>query len=125
MSPYSVTHLWEHFRGGVHALANGDLPLRERLVPVLQQVLIRFDNPEGFDPILRPIWNAIRKLCSTNQDPEKGSVNASISSIPDEDLQWLVDAFVDMAAWIERHIDDELADAVVREKHIPPHLCGN
>lgn len=125
MDRYSVTHLWEHFRGGVHSLADGDRPLRERLVPVLQQVFIRFSNPDGFDPILRPIWNAIGKLCLTHQDPQKGDIDASISRMSDTDLQWLVDAFVDMAAWIERQIDDELADAVVREKDIPQHLRGN
>jgi hypothetical protein len=59
------------------------------------------------------------------QDSERGSVEASIRSMSDEDLRWLVDAFVDMASWIERQIPDDLADAIVREKPIPSRLHGN
>jgi hypothetical protein len=125
MSPYTVTHLWEHFSNGVHSLAHGERPLRERFVPAVQQVMMRFRNPEGFDPILRPTWFAICKLCSTHQDPELGSIEASIRAMSDEDLRWAVDAFVDMANWIERKIPDELADAIMSEKHIPSHLLEN
>lgn len=120
-----MQHLWEHFSGGVRALAHGERPLRDRIVPVLQQVFMRFSDAEGFDPILRPTWKAIRDLCSTDQDPERGSIEASISRMSDEDLRWLVDAFIDMALWIERHIPDDLADEIVRVKSIPPHLQKN